>query len=43
MALTIKMLKDLGIEQDAIEAIVKAHGDTVDALKDALKEEIAED
>lgn len=27
------MLKDLGIEQDAIEAIVKAHGDTVDALK----------
>lgn len=33
MALTIKMLKDLGIEQDAIEAIVKAHGDTVDALK----------
>lgn len=33
MALTIKMLKDFGIEQDAIEAIVKAHGDTVDALK----------
>lgn len=33
MALTIKMLKDLGIEQDSIEAIVKAHGDTVDALK----------
>lgn len=33
MALTIKMLKELGIEQDAIEAIVKAHGDTVDALK----------
>lgn len=33
MALTIKMLRDLGIEQDAIEAIVKAHGDTVDALK----------
>nr|DAI14917.1 MAG TPA: minor structural protein [Caudoviricetes sp.] len=27
------MLKELGIEQDAIEAIVKAHGDTVDALK----------
>lgn len=33
MALTIKMLKELGIEQDAIEEIVKAHGDTVDALK----------
>ena len=33
MALTIKMLKELGIEQDAIEAIVKAHGYTVDALK----------
>ena len=33
MALTIKMLKDMGIEQDSIEAIVKAHGDTVDALK----------
>lgn len=33
MALTIKMLKELGIEHDSIEAIVKAHGETVDGLK----------
>lgn len=34
MALTRKMLKALGIEEDKIEQIIEAHTETVDALKD---------
>lgn len=34
MALTRKMLKAMGIEEDKIEQIIEAHGETVSALKD---------
>ena len=36
MALTRKMLKALGIEDDKIEQIIDAHTETVDGLKDKL-------
>ena len=41
MALTRKMLKAMGIEEDKIDQIIEAHSETVDALKserDNLKE-----
>ena len=34
MALTRKMLKAMGIEEEKIEQIIEAHSETVDALKD---------
>ena len=34
MALTRKMLKAMGIEEEKIEQIIEAHGETVDALKE---------
>lgn len=34
MALTRKMLKAMGIEEDKIEQIIDAHAETVDSLKD---------
>ena len=34
MALTRKMLKAMGIEEDKIEQIIEAHGETVNALKE---------
>lgn len=34
MALTRKFLKAMGIEEEKIEQIIEAHGETVDALKD---------
>ena len=34
MALTRKMLKAMGIEEDAIEQIIEAHTETTDALKE---------
>lgn len=34
MALTRKMLKAMGIEEDKIEQIIEAHSETVNALKD---------
>ena len=44
MALTRKMLKAMGIEEDKIDQIIEAHAETVDALKDKLSkaEESAE-
>lgn len=33
MALTRKMLKAMGIEEEKIDQIIEAHGETVDALK----------
>ena len=42
MALTRKMLKAMGIDEDKIEQIIDAHSETVDALKeqrDAYKED----
>ena len=33
MALTRKMLKEMGIQEDNIEKIIMAHSETVDALK----------
>ena len=36
MALTRKFLKALGIEEDKIEEIITAHGETVAALKDEI-------
>lgn len=36
MALTRKMLKALGIEDDKIDQIIEAHTETVDGLKDKL-------
>lgn len=36
MALTRKFLKALGIEEDKIEEIITAHGETVSALKDEI-------
>ena len=37
MALTRKFLKALGIEEDKIEEIVTAHGETVAGLKDEIE------
>lgn len=37
MALTRKMLKAMGIEDDKIDQIIEAHAETVDALKDDVK------
>lgn len=49
MALTRKQLREMGLEDDIIESIIRAHGETVDALKQerdaarqtALKQESA--
>lgn len=38
MALTRKMLKAMGIEEDAIEQIIEAHTETTDALKEQRDE-----
>lgn len=38
MALTRKFLKALGIEEDKIEEIITAHGETVTALKDEIEQ-----
>lgn len=45
MALTRKMLKAMGIEDEKIDQIVEAHSETVDALKEKLRkaEEDSED
>lgn len=45
MALTRKMLKAMGIEDEKIDQIIEAHSETVDGLKDKLRkaEEDAED
>lgn len=37
MALTRKMLKAMGIEEEKIEQIIEAHTESTDALKDELK------
>ena len=37
MALTRKMLKAMGIEDEKIDQIIEAHSETVDGLKDKLK------
>ena len=38
MALTRKFLKALGIEEDKIDEIITAHGETVTALKDEIEQ-----
>lgn len=38
MALTRKMLKAMGIEEEKIDQIIEAHTETVDGLKDKLDE-----
>ncbi len=38
MALTRKMLKAMGIEEDKIEQIIDAHAETVDSLKDKAEQ-----
>lgn len=38
MALTRKMLKAMGIEDEKVEQIIEAHGETVDALKEQMTE-----
>lgn len=38
MALTRKFLKALGIDEDKIDEIITAHGDTVTALKDEIEQ-----
>lgn len=38
MSLTRKFLKALGIEEDKIEEIITAHGETVTALKDEIEQ-----
>lgn len=45
MALTRKMLKAMGVEDEKIDQIIEAHSETVDGLKDKLRkaEEDAED
>ena len=45
MALTRKLLKSMGIEDEKIDQIIEAHSETVDGLKDKLRkaEEDAED
>lgn len=45
MALTRKLLKSMGIEDEKIDQIIDAHSETVDGLKDKLRkaEEDAED
>jgi hypothetical protein len=35
MALTVKLLKGMGIEEDKVEAIIAAHTETIDGLKAA--------
>lgn len=42
MALTRKMLKAMGIEDEKIEQIVEAHAETVDALKGERDQAVAE-
>lgn len=37
MALTRKLLKSMGIEEEKIDQIIDAHAETVDALKEKLK------
>ena len=37
MALTRKFLKALGIDEDKIDEIISAHGETVTALKDEIE------
>ena len=37
MALTRRYLKALGIDEDKIEEIISAHGETVTALKDEIE------
>ena len=37
MALTRKMLKAMGIEDEKIDQIIDAHAETVDGLKESLK------
>ena len=42
MSLTIKMLKEMGIEEEKIDQIIEAHSETVDSLKadrDSYKED----
>lgn len=38
MALTRKFLKALGIDEDKIDEIISAHGETVNALKDEIEQ-----
>ncbi len=38
MALTRKMLKAMGIEEEKVDQIIEAHTETVDALKTQAKE-----
>lgn len=42
MALTRKLLRTMGIEDDKIEQIIEAHAETVDGLKDELEKAQAE-
>lgn len=42
MALTRKLLKSLGIEDEKIESIIEAHGETVEGLKQKLEKAEAE-
>ena len=39
MALTRKMLKAMGIEEEKIDEIIDAHTETVNALKDQSKQD----
>lgn len=39
MALTRKMLKDLGLEKEVIDSIMEEHGETINGLKEDLKTE----
>ena len=39
MALTRKMLKAMGIEEEKIDEIIDAHTETVNALKDQAKQD----
>ena len=43
MALTRKLLRSLGIDDEKIETIIDAHGETVEALKKELADYKAED
>jgi len=42
MALTRKLLRTMGIEDDKVDQIIEAHTETVDGLKDALEKAQAE-
>lgn len=42
MALTRKLLKSLGLEDEKIESIIEAHGETVEGLKQKLEKAEAE-